>query len=418
MLGNSKKICIIMDRFPDLQAPTLLEQVEILEKMGYYLRIISINRPDENVLELFPERFRSKVHYLGNSLKASPKAFMTVLMFFLISPIKSIRTFVSFLRLQKNPLRSLRLLKNYIHAILLVNQHILDKEINHIHSHCNPDAANTAYLAASLTGLPLSLTALPGEIFVKRFKSLKPALCASQYIFTLSNYDRNAIHETILHDVKLKPALLCIFNGIDLQMFDFVKDFDVPKPPYHFITAATLTRKKGIDTILRALHRLKEEGTEFRYTIVGEGPAKQPLEDLARDLGLSDNVIFSGIIPRHEIPKLLEESDLFLLAPRILENGERDSIPTCMKEAMAIGLPTVCTECGAVSELIENCETGMLAPPDQPEAYAEACKNLLINSDLRIQILLKARLRIEGSYDITKQAQWFSKFVASHSATF
>ncbi|QSH41544.1 glycosyltransferase family 4 protein [Lentisphaerota bacterium ZTH] len=415
---NSKKICIIMERFPDLEAPTLLEQVEIMEKMGYYLRIISICRPSENDLALFPERLKSKVHYLDNPVKAFPKAFFTMLMFFLISPVRSVRTLGAFLHLHKNPFRSLRLIKNYMHAMLLVNQHIIDRGIDHIHSHCSPDAAITSYLTSSLSGMPLSYTALPGEIFIKKFRGLKPALCASQYIFTLSNYDRKAIYEMMLTNIKNKPALLSIFNGIDLQLFDFIKDFTLPEPPYHFITVATLTRKKGIDTILRAMQRLKEEGIEFSYNVVGEGPARKPLEAMAADLGLSDNVSFPGIIPRYEIPKLLEAADLFLLAPRILENGERDSIPTCMKEAMAIGLPTVCTDCGAVSELVENLETGLLAPPDQPEAFAEACKTLLHDSDLRIQILLKARLRIEGSYDIAKQAQWFSKFVSSHSMSF
>ena len=82
---------------------------------------------------------------------------------------------------------------------------------------------------------------------------------------------------------------------------------------------------------------------------------------------------------------------------------------------MATGVPIVATDCGAMRELIESEETGLLVSPEDVSAFSNACKRLLTDQELRNQIILKARLEIEGVYDIHKQAQVFNDYIINHS---
>jgi colanic acid/amylovoran/stewartan biosynthesis glycosyltransferase WcaL/AmsK/CpsK len=255
---------------------------------------------------------------------------------------------------------------------------------------------------------------LPGEIFEPDFMLFKPALIHSAFIFTLSEYEQKILMEKVFSDLELLPGMFCFLNGIDLEKFEFIQSLSPPQKPYQFLTTAYLSKKKGLDTVLYALRKLKDEGLKFEYKIVGDGPARKSLEDLTKTLALEDEVTFAGIKPRYKIPKLLAGTDLFVLAPRILDNGEQDSMPLGIKEAMATGVPVVATDCGAMRELIESEETGLLVSPEDIPAFAAACQRLLTDQDLRNQVILKARLQIEGVYDIHKQAEAFNDYIINH----
>ena len=409
-----KKICVIMSQVPDSTSPRLSAQLEILQKMGYLLRIISLEafsesqKPEEN------SKLARESIALKQSKRRIPMAVFTLLLLAIIAPLRSFRTLGAMFKMLFCFKDRKQVIKNYLQAGILVNQHVIDKEIGHLHAHCEPNAARTTYLSSLLTGLNSSYLTLPGEIFEPDFLLLKPALAHCSFIFTLSEYEQQILTEKVFKDLELLPNIFCFLNGIDLEKFEFFLS-PPPEEPYQFLTAAHLSIKKGIDTVLYALRELKDEGLKFKYQIVGDGPVREGLENLAKTLGIEKEVVFTGIKPRYEIPKLLAKADLFVLAPRILPNGEQDSLPLGIKEAMATGVPVVATNCGAMRELIESEETGLLVPPDNAPAFATACKTLLADDDLRNQIILKARLQIEGVYDIHKQAEAFNEYIINHN---
>ena len=403
-----------MSQIPDSTSPRFLAQLDVLQQMGYSLRIISLEAfPDQKHLS-WHSKLAEKIISLRQSKRRIPQAVFTLLLLGIIAPLRSLRTFGAMLKMLFCFKDSKAVIKNYLQAAILVNHHIIDKEIGHIHAHCEHNAVRTTYLSSLLTGLNSSYLTLPGEIFEPDFLLLKPALINCSFIFTLSEYEQKIIMEKVFKDIERPPNIFCFLNGIDLEKFEFILSPPL-KEPYQFITTAYLSRKKGLDTVLCALRELKNEGFEFKYDIIGDGPDRENLEQITKTLGLADEVTFIGIKPRYKIPKLLAKTDLFLLAPRILENGEQDSIPLGIKEAMAIGVPVVATDCGAMQELVESEETGLLVPMEDVFAFSDACKRLLIDHELRNQIILKARLQIEGVYDIHKQAQAFNDYIVNHN---
>jgi len=409
-----KKICVVMSQMPDSTSPRFLAQLDVLQQMGCFLRIVSLKeQPDQESLFGY-SRLKEQTVSLEQSKRRIPQALLTLLLLGIIAPIKSLRAFGTMLKMLFCFKDRKQVIKNYLQAAILVNQHIIDKEISHLHAHCERNAVRTTYLSSILTGLNSSYLTLPGEIFEPDFMLLKPALIHSAFIFTLSEYEQKILLEKVFSDLELQPGMFCFLNGINLEKFEFIQSLSAPKEPYQFLTTAYLSRKKGLDTVLCALRELKDEGLKFEYKIIGDGPARKSLEDLTKTLALEDEVTFTGIKPRYEIPKLLAKTDLFVLAPRILENGEQDSMPLGIKEAMATGVPVVATDCGAMRELVESEETGLLVSPEDVSAFATACKRLLTDQDLRNQVILKARLQIEGVYDIHKQAEAFNDYIINH----
>ena len=128
---------------------------------------------------------------------------------------------------------------------------------------------------------------------------------------------------------------------------------------YLFCTVSRLEREKNIPFLLEGVRRLKEEGMDpFRLLVIGEGTQREHLEELSRELGLEDTVIFTGNIPNRELKHYLSASDLFLFASRSETQG------IVIQEALAQGCPVVAVRATGVEDAVEDGRNGYLAPED------------------------------------------------------
>jgi glycosyltransferase involved in cell wall biosynthesis len=96
------------------------------------------------------------------------------------------------------------------------------------------------------------------------------------------------------------------------------------------------------------------------------------LTRLRTTLCLEEDVQMPGLVSHNELPKLLEEHDIFVAPCVIAPNGERDGIPNVIIEAMAFGLPVISTRVNAIPEIVRNGETGIAVPQRDAAALAEA----------------------------------------------
>jgi glycosyltransferase involved in cell wall biosynthesis len=101
-----------------------------------------------------------------------------------------------------------------------------------------------------------------------------------------------------------------------------------------------------------------------------------------------------GTRPHETVLEQYRKADLFVLGSEIAENGDRDGIPNVFVESMAMGVPVVGTNVSAIPELIKHEETGLLVPPGNPEALADAILRLLQDENLRNRIIVAAREKV------------------------
>jgi glycosyltransferase involved in cell wall biosynthesis len=142
--------------------------------------------------------------------------------------------------------------------------------------------------------------------------------------------------------------------------------------------------RKGIPGLLRALAALRSEGVEFRACLVGPGRQLEAHRQLAAGLGLSESVALPGRV--EDVYPYLKAADVFALPS--LEEG---SGSVSLLEALQAGTAVVASSCDGIPEDIDDGVTGLLVPPGDERALAEALRRLLLDPELRDRLAAGAR---------------------------
>ena len=154
-----------------------------------------------------------------------------------------------------------------------------------------------------------------------------------------------------------------VYSGFDTDSFRFKKTWNTNKKK-HILSIGRYHWIKDYRSAILAMSILKEKQISFHYTIVGVHNPEELLF-LVNDMNLKDSVTFLNSIPQEEVYEKMLESDLFLLPS--VEEG----IANVCVEAMLSKLPVLSTDCGGMSELIVDSETGFLVPTRNPKALAD-----------------------------------------------
>jgi glycosyltransferase involved in cell wall biosynthesis len=143
-------------------------------------------------------------------------------------------------------------------------------------------------------------------------------------------------------------------------------------PVVRILYTGRLSRAKNVDVLLRAM---AAAGVNLSATIVGEGPERQSLESLARFLGLSGRVTFTGGVPFDGVLEYLEASDVLVLA------SETEGWPKSIAEGMAFGLACIGSDVGIVPQMLGE-GRGFTVPPRDEAALAGALRHIASSPDL------------------------------------
>ena len=189
---------------------------------------------------------------------------------------------------------------------------------------------------------------------------------------------------------------------IDLAPFDRLRMADrAPREPATILSVARQYPRKDTATLLRALPDVRRAVPGARLRIVGGGPELPELRALASTLGLGDAVQFEGAVPDDDaVRRAFFEADVFCLPSR------QEGFGIAFLEAMAAGLPVVAARAGAVPELVQDGETGLLVPPGKPGALSETLVLLLQDRELGAR-LGRAGLRRAREYDLESVGRAF-----------
>jgi phosphatidylinositol alpha-1,6-mannosyltransferase len=147
------------------------------------------------------------------------------------------------------------------------------------------------------------------------------------------------------------------------------------------LSVGRLQPRKGFDVTLRALARLLAEGRDLIYVAVGDGPDRTRLEQLARELGVSERVIFAGKVDDAKLAALYARADVFTMPSRE-EGTSVEGFGLVFVEAGAAGVPVIGGRSGGVCEVVREGENGLLVEPLDAEALATAIARVLDDPQL------------------------------------
>ena len=162
-------------------------------------------------------------------------------------------------------------------------------------------------------------------------------------------------------------------------------------------TIGRLHEQKGHKYFVEAAAELVKQLPNIEIRIIGDGDCRTQLQAQVVDLGLQDVIYFMGT--RRDIAAQLSQMDVFVL-PSLWEG-----MPFVLLEAMAAGVPIVATNVDGVSEILKHEFEGVLVPPRDPHALAEAIVKVFRNKKRTREIVVNAKKKIAAEFSIEKMVQ-------------
>ncbi len=185
--------------------------------------------------------------------------------------------------------------------------------------------------------------------------------------------------------------VLVLPKGIDLTKFGNQNNAN-PEKICAIVTRSLLPEYRH-DIILKSFAILNQKGIDFVLTIIGDGSQLSKLKDLAKDLGIEDKVNFTGRIPNTELPKLLQQSNIYISMPIT------EGVSASLFEAMATNCYPIVTDIAGNQSWIKHRENGQLVTVDDYKMLAEELIWAFENNKHRNEAVLKNRIFLEKNAD-------------------
>jgi len=161
-------------------------------------------------------------------------------------------------------------------------------------------------------------------------------------------------------------------KGIKIHHYPSREKLGLPKNRKIILSVRRLVYKNGLDTLLESVPLVAQNHPDVLFVVAGKGPSRKLIEDRVKELGIDNNVKLTGFVPDNLLPVYYDAADYF-----ILPSASGEGLPLVLLEAMACGLPVIATAVGGTPEILKHMKNGVLVPPRNPEAMAEALSKLL-----------------------------------------
>jgi glycosyltransferase involved in cell wall biosynthesis len=209
------------------------------------------------------------------------------------------------------------------------------------------------------------------------------------------------IREQLITEDKFPAELIrVIHNGIDFERFSSVtpdRERLLPGLSNHQIVMHVGNMHsdiKGQPVLIKAARDVCRKISGIKFVLVGDGARRREFESMVAELVLTEHFLFLG--QRHDVPELLACSDIAVLP------SKAEGFPNALLEYLAAGKPTVATNVGGNSEIIEDHVNGLLAPRQEPEALAKCITELLENPALAARIAHSGRERVRRDFSFER----------------
>lgn len=387
-------VLYVLKRFPRLSETFILRELLALEDGGLRVGVDALLPPEAEPRHAQLEGLNADVRYLPRRPRLHANA------------VRQPHARVA----SRAPLRWARLAlrarraggwRRFLQAGVVADR-VRREGFDHVHAHFATAATEVARDAATLSGVPFTVTAHAKDVFHEDNRGLLPRRVAgARALVTVSAFNAGHLRRELPGmEVHQVPNAVPLGREVDLR------------PGGPVLCVARLVPKKGVDVLIDAVALLRGEVPGVRVEVVGGGPLGDELAERARRASVSDCVTFLGPRPQDEVQAAFERCSMVVLPARVDERGDREGMPTVLVEAMARGVPVISTSIVGIPELIQDDETGLLVPPDDPVALAAAMTRLLRDPALARRLGRAGRRLVGERFDPTHSRMLLERIFA------
>lgn len=238
---------------------------------------------------------------------------------------------------------------------------------------------------------------IPG--FERRYRHIYPLLLPilkRVWKAARTNIVKCDAEEKLLRQSFASCSISLVRNGIDVSMFKEAPD--QPSIPLRIVSVGRLIERKRHYLLMEAVQLLCQRGVEVRLNLIGDGDDRSKLEKIARSLNLEGKIVFSGYVPREDLPKILSHHHLYATC------SEAEGMSVATLEALAAGLPILATASGGMEMLVRDGVNGYLLEESSPQLLADKIEYLTKHLSL-LEVMGKESKKLSQIFSASQLAQ-------------
>lgn len=277
----------------------------------------------------------------------------------------------------------------FVEACALARQ-LRARRTDHLHNHFPDSSGTVALLAAELAGIGFSFTMHGAEILrdVAKWR-LDEKVARARFAVSVSWYGR--AQAMLVSPSASWPKLHVVHCGVDVADYSLHEHLAEGR---HVLFVGRLDEIKGLPILLEAMVAVQHRFPDVRLTLVGDGPDRARLQQLAQQLGVAEAVHFAGYADSAQVRAHLATADVFVL-PSFFEG-----VPVSLMEAMAAGVPVVSSNLPGIAELVADGESGYLVHAGDSAALAVRLIELLGDAPLRARMGAAGRATVAAEFSL------------------
>ena len=391
------KVAYIMSRFPKLSETFVLYEMLALQQQGVDVEVFPLINERAKVVHAEAKPFVERAHYLPvlslPILKAN-------LHFLRTKPAAYLGVWRDVLR---GTFGSLNYMLGGLGIIPKAAKFAYDMQrlgVRHVHAHFANHPTVAALVINRLTGIPYSFTAHAHDIYVDQHM-LKEKVQGAKFVVAISEYNKALIARHA--GEALRAKIKVVHCGVDTSLFQ-PRQKPAGDGPFTIVCVGSLEEKKGQTYLVEACRLLKQRGLRFVCHLIGDGQNRASLEEQVRRDNLSDVVKLAGGIPRADVLTMLARADVVALPSIRTKSGKMEGIPVALMEPLACEVPVISTQTSGIPELVEDGVTGLLVPPENPAALADALQRLANDPELGRRMGQAGREKVLREFDLNDNA--------------
>lgn len=389
----------LLSQYPAISHTFFLNEVLGLRTRGLQIETASINRPDRSIDSLPPaEALEARATMYVKSGDPVATAFK-LLRIALANPAVLVRGIAGVVAIRNLTLRQRAFWLFYLAEAILIGDWMKQKNIRHLHVHFGGAVASVGMLTARAWNIPWSLTIHgPEELLNVDSYHLREKIDSCSFVFCISDFCRSQLCQWT--DPETWAKFQVVRLGVDpviLNPQSRMTTSGITAPgtrPLELLSIGRLVPAKGHRILLEALSVVRERGIDIRLTLIGGGPDLSALQQFVARTGLADAVTFTSALSHSQTLAQLRRADIFALA------SFAEGIPVALMEAMSLGIPCIGTSIAGILELIRSGVDGLLVPPANAGALADALESLATDSAYRKNLGHSGRQRIVTHYNL------------------
>lgn len=399
-------IAYLTGEYPRATDTFIQREVAALRALGFKVLTCSV-RQTGTEHHVGPEQ-REEAHrtfYILNEARSPLRLARDNLRAFTASPSKYVSALKLAVKTSPPGLKAFIYQLFYFLEAVILAEHLKRNGVVHLHNHIATASCTVAMLASKVSGIPYSYTIHgPGIFFEPMHWRIDEKTARASFVSCISDFCRSQV--MMFSDRKHWDKLHIVHCGVQPEHYTGERKGGGGSKRLLFV--GRLAGVKGVSVLFEALERILPRFPDVHLTLIGDGPERADLEREAQTHGLGGAVTFAGYRSQAEVAEALRETDMLVL-PSFAEG-----VPVVLMEAMAASLPVVTSRVAGIPELVEDGISGLLVPPGDENALADAINELLTNPERCARMGEHGRAKVMTEFNLDDEAAWLGELFQTY----